>query len=164
MPGVQMPHCEPLSSRNVRCKGCSSLPLAMPSMVSTSAPSASTASTRHEQTMTPSIMTVQAPQSPVPQPSLVPVSVSVSRSTSSSVCCGSQRYSYSSPLTVVVTCCFFAIYIFRFSLSTCLSLPAKRGGWLRASAASEESGGDFLRETPPGSDLRSSPPSPCGGG
>ena len=53
--------------------------------------------------MVPSTMTVQAPQSPVAQPSLVPLSINSSRSTSSSVCCGSHRNSYSSPLTVVVT-------------------------------------------------------------
>jgi hypothetical protein len=51
----------------------------------------------------PSMITVQAPQSPVAQPSLVPESISSSRSTSSSDCWGSVRNSYSSPLTVVVT-------------------------------------------------------------
>ncbi len=45
----------------------------MPSMVSTSAPSASAPSTRQEQTSRPSSVTLQAPQSPVPQPSLAPV-------------------------------------------------------------------------------------------
>ena len=36
---------------------------------------------------------VQAPQSPEPQPSLLPVRLSSSRSTSSMVCCGSHRNS-----------------------------------------------------------------------
>ena len=48
-------------------------------------------------------MTLQAPQSPEPQPSLLPVRPSSSRSTSSRVCCGSQRNSVGSPLMVVVT-------------------------------------------------------------
>src|SRR5262249_59886382 len=66
-------------------------------------PSASTASIRHEQIMVPSTITVQAPQSPVPHPSLVPVNIISSRRTSRSVCWGSHRYSYSSPFTVVAT-------------------------------------------------------------
>ena len=48
-------------------------------------------------------MTLHAPQSPDAQPSLLPVRPSSSRSTSSSVCCGSQRNSTGSPLIVVVT-------------------------------------------------------------
>jgi hypothetical protein len=53
--------------------------------------------------MVPSTITVQAPQSPVPQPSLVPLSINSSRRMSSKVCCASHRNSHSSPLTVVVT-------------------------------------------------------------
>ena len=53
--------------------------------------------------MTPSNITVQAPQSPVAQPSLVPLSISSSRRMSSSVCCGSHRNSQSSPLMVALT-------------------------------------------------------------
>ena len=78
-------------------------PCAMPSMVSMRRPSASAPSTRHEQTRRPSTMTLQAPQSPVPQPSLAPVSPRRSRSTSSSVSSGWQRNSTSSPLIVVET-------------------------------------------------------------
>src|SRR6516165_5662101 len=48
-------------------------------------------------------MTVQAPQSPELQPSLLPVRLSSSRSTSSKVCCGSQRNSMGSPLMIVDT-------------------------------------------------------------
>src|SRR6516165_5825714 len=48
-------------------------------------------------------MTVQAPQSPELQPSLLPVRLSSSRSTSSRVCCGSQRNSMGSPLMIVDT-------------------------------------------------------------
>src|SRR5262249_24825392 len=48
-------------------------------------------------------MTVQAPQSPELQPSLLPVRFNSSRNTSSKVCCGSQRNSTGSPLMVVDT-------------------------------------------------------------
>ena len=58
-----------------------------------------------QQTMLPSTMTVQAPQSPELQPSLLPVRFNSSRSTSSIVCCGSHRYSTGSPLMIVDTCC-----------------------------------------------------------
>ena len=71
--------------------GCSFSPLAMPSMVPILRPSASAPSTRQEQTRRPSTVTLQAPQSPVPQPSLAPVRPRRSRSTSSSVSSASQR-------------------------------------------------------------------------
>src|SRR4051794_13377862 len=74
----------------------------MPSMVPISAPSASTARTRQAQTRRPSTVTLQAPQSPVPQPSLVPVRPSVLRSTSSRLLPGSARNSTGSPLMLVV--------------------------------------------------------------
>ena len=51
----------------------------MPSMVPIDLPLASTPSIRQEQTSRPSTMTLQAPQSPVEQPSLVPVRPSWSR-------------------------------------------------------------------------------------
>ena len=72
----------------------------MPSMVSTRRPPTSHPSTRQEQTSRPSSMTLQAPQSPEAQPSLLPVRPSVSRSTSSSVSSVSQRNSTASPFTV----------------------------------------------------------------
>src|SRR6516164_4907407 len=75
----------------------------MPSTVVILRPSASAPSIRHEQTIWPSAMTVQAPQSPELHPSLLPVRLSSSRSTSSKVCCGSQRNSTGSPLMTVVT-------------------------------------------------------------
>src|SRR5215472_17699119 len=75
----------------------------MPSTVVMSRPSASAPSIRHEQTILPSQMTVQAPQSPELHPSLLPVRLSSSRSTSRKVCCGSQRNSMGSPLIVVDT-------------------------------------------------------------
>src|SRR6516162_1557321 len=102
-PGVQKPHCSAAYSRNFCCTGCSFSPSAMPSTVVILRPSASAPSIRHEQTMWPSTMTVQAPQSPELQPSLLPVRLSSSRNTSSKVCCGSQRNSTGSPLMIVDT-------------------------------------------------------------
>src|SRR6516165_8485744 len=102
-PGVQNPHCSAACSRNFCCTGCSLSPWAMPSTVVMPRPSASAPSIRHEQTILPSQMTVQAPQSPELQPSLLPVRLSSSRSTSSKVCCGSQRNSTGSPLMMVDT-------------------------------------------------------------
>src|SRR5260370_20855436 len=75
----------------------------MPSTVVILWPSASAPSIRHEQTMLPSRMTVQAPQSPELHPSLLPVRLSSSRNTSSKVWCGSQRNSTGSPLMIVDT-------------------------------------------------------------
>src|ERR1700730_5590117 len=102
-PGVQKPHCNAACSRNFCCTGCNLSPWAMPSTVVILWPPASAPSIRHEQTMLPSRMTVQAPQSPELHPSLLPVRLSSSRSTSSSVCCGSQRNSTGSPLMMVDT-------------------------------------------------------------
>ena len=62
------------------------------------------ANTRHAQVTLPSIRTEQAPQSPVPQPSLAPVSPSSSRRASSNEVPGFARKSVSSPLTVQVMC------------------------------------------------------------
>ena len=72
-PGVQIPHCSAAYSRKRCWSGCSRSPWAMPSMVSTDRPCASAPSTRQEQTSRPSSMTLHAPQSPEPQPSLLPV-------------------------------------------------------------------------------------------
>ena len=74
----------------------------MPSMVAIDLPSASTPSIRQEQTSRSSTVTLQAPQSPVEQPSLVPVRPSWSRKQSSSVSSVSHRNSTGSPLTVAV--------------------------------------------------------------
>src|SRR5262245_43442463 len=97
-----MPHCKAAISTNFFCNGCSLSPSAMPSMVSISAPSASGASTRQLHTRRPSMVTLQAPQSPEPQPSLLPVSPSVSRRASSRVWLASHRNSVGAPLMVVL--------------------------------------------------------------
>ena len=80
------------------CRRC-----AMPSIVWIDLPCASAPSIRHEHISRPSTVTLHAPQSPVAQPSLVPVRCSSSRRTSSSVWCVSQRNSTSLPLSVAVT-------------------------------------------------------------
>src|SRR6266478_6264210 len=53
MPGVQKPHCKPWFSRNASCMGCSLSAVARPSIVSTSAPSACSASMVHDLTALP---------------------------------------------------------------------------------------------------------------
>src|SRR6476620_9920331 len=68
-------------------------------MLTTVAPSAWATGTRHEQTGCPSISTVQAPHSPSPQPSFVPVRPRSLRSTSSSRDIGWPSSVTSSPLT-----------------------------------------------------------------
>src|SRR5712691_7557435 len=103
-PGVQIPHCKAACSRNFCCKGCSLDGVASPSIVATSLPAVSTARTRQESTRTPSSKTLQAPQLPLLQPSLVPVSPRSSRRTSNRLCRGSQRKSTSSPLIRVWMC------------------------------------------------------------
>src|SRR5713226_7042577 len=106
-----MPHCNAACSRNFCCSTCRPLGPARPSIVLIFLPCASTASIRHEQADRPSTITVQAPQSPVRQPSLLPVSSSSSRRTSSRLSRGSQRNSTVSPLSVVSTTVFFAIFL-----------------------------------------------------
>ena len=106
-PGVQIPHCKAACSKNFFCKGWSVSPSARPSTVATSLPSASTPRTKQESMDLPSIITLQAPQSPVRHPSFVPVRPTSSRNTSSKLWRGSQRNSVSSPFIVVCTCTFF---------------------------------------------------------
>ena len=79
MPGVQYPHCSALRATNSRCRSAMALRSVSPSMVSTMAPSACTASIRQLRTERPSIMTLQAPQTPCSQPTWVPVRRSVWR-------------------------------------------------------------------------------------
>src|SRR5713101_3542439 len=72
-------------------------------MVATLLPWTSTARTKQELTSRPSSTTLQAPQLPLLQPSLLPVRRSSSRRTSSRLCRGSHRNSVSLPLRVVWT-------------------------------------------------------------
>ena len=75
-------------------------PCARPSIVVMLAPSCMAASVRHDTIRRPSSSIVQAPQAPWLHPFLVPVSSSVSRSTSSSDCRGSTFSDLATPLTV----------------------------------------------------------------
>src|SRR5262245_32980884 len=81
-------------------------------MVVTVLPCTSGPRTRHEFTSRPSRITLHAPQLPLLQPSLLPVSLSSSRSTSKRLCRGSQRKSAGFPLMVAWTWSFFDIVNF----------------------------------------------------
>ena len=70
------------------------------SIVVTKRPSASASVTRQERSASPSMSTMQAPQSPCPQPNLVPVRFDASRSAQSKGVCGTMRYSTGRSLTV----------------------------------------------------------------
>ena len=79
-PGVQNPHCTAPASANASCTGWSSPSAPSPSTVTTSWPSACAASTRHEQTSSPSRSTEHEPHSPCSQAFFEPGSSSRSRS------------------------------------------------------------------------------------
>src|ERR1700682_4338445 len=103
IPGVQKPHCRPCSSQNACCRGCKVVPLARPSMVVISAPSAWTAKMVQDLTLCPSTSTVHAPQLLVPQPTWVPVSPASSRMYCTSSSRGSTSCSCLAPLMVTAT-------------------------------------------------------------
>ena len=73
MPGVQKPHCSALRATNAACRSAISPVSVSPSMVTTSAPSACTASIRQPRTTAPSTRTEQAPHTPCSQPRCEPV-------------------------------------------------------------------------------------------
>src|SRR3569623_632146 len=100
MPGVQNPHCRPCSCIKPSCTGCNCPLCASPSTVSTSPPSACTASTVHDFTDLPLRSTVQAPQWLVSQPMCLPVWRSRSRKVWMSSSRGSPSVSTLSPLSV----------------------------------------------------------------
>ena len=100
MPGVQKPHCRPCWSQKACWSGWRVAPAAMPSMVLIVAPSAWTASIVHDLALSPSTMTVHAPQLLVSQPMCVPVSPKSSRRRWTSRRRGSTSASRASPLTV----------------------------------------------------------------
>lgn len=74
IPGWQKPHWSAPQTSKARCTGCGPSADARPSMVVTSRPAEACASVMHESVGFPSTRTVQAPQSPLSQPCLVPVS------------------------------------------------------------------------------------------
>jgi len=107
MPGEQKPHWIAPASTKARWAGWSvpSTPPS-PSMVVTSRPSSRAAGSRQELTASPSTRMVQAPHSPSPQPILVPVSSSLSRSSSAAGSKGRAWTLTRSPLTVKVIIMF----------------------------------------------------------
>ena len=101
IPGVQIPHWAPPASRKAACRPSRwSSSGASPSTVEMDAPSTWQSGTRHESTGAPSSRTVQAPHSPSPQPSFVPVSARSSRRTSRSRRMPGTSSSTASALTV----------------------------------------------------------------
>ena len=103
--GEERPACRSRIAARDACgtrpAAASSSPSALfrPSTVTTFAPSACTASIRHERTAAPSTITVQAPHTPCSQPTCVPVSRSTWRRQSASVRRGSTSTSTGLPLT-----------------------------------------------------------------
>ena len=82
IPGVQAPHWAAPCRRNDCCSlPCSGARPANPSTVVISHPATCPVATRQEHTGSPSIKTVQAPQSPASHPTFVPVRPRSSRST-----------------------------------------------------------------------------------
>src|SRR2546425_849305 len=98
-PGWQKPHWGTSTSTQARCTGWSPR-AASPSIVVTRLPAAAEAGVTHERTAAPSRWTVQAPQSAMPHPYLVPVRPSVSRITQSSGVSGGTSTCCFRPLTV----------------------------------------------------------------
>src|SRR5687767_15142059 len=92
------------------CSGWSFPSLAKPSIVVISFPLHPAARVRHELTNRPSTITLQAPQTPMLQPSLVPVSPRSSRSKCSKSRLGSISAWCSSPLTRRVSSLFMNLF------------------------------------------------------
>src|SRR5689334_17085935 len=82
-PGWQYPHCGTCSAIHAFCTGCE-LSADSPSMVVIFFDPTAETAVWHERTAWPSRCTVQAPHSPIPQPYLVPVMLSLSRKTHNS--------------------------------------------------------------------------------
>src|SRR3954470_11389309 len=102
MPGVQKPHWSPWQVWKAICIGCRSPLRAIPSMVVTARPSASTASMAQLLTDLPSTQTVQAPHWLVSHPTWVPVRRRCSRSRSTSSVRGSTSTAWLFSLTFSV--------------------------------------------------------------
>ena len=101
MPGVQIPHWAAPWRWNESWRAASRPPASTsPSTVMTSRPATCPTGVMQEHTCRPSSNTVQAPQSPASQPTLVPVSARSSRSTWTSLRIGSTPTSAGFPLSV----------------------------------------------------------------
>src|SRR5262249_12045550 len=77
------PHCGTFSASQAFCTGCDES-ADRPSIVVICLPATCPTGVWHEKARLPSMCTMQAPHRPVPQPNLVPVSLSSSRITHSS--------------------------------------------------------------------------------
>src|SRR6202167_3652777 len=98
-PDWQYPHCGTSISIQACCSGCVRSG-EIPSIVVTFFPSARETGATQERTACPSICTVQAPHSAMPQPYLVPVRFSESRMTHSKGVDGGSSTVTGLPLTV----------------------------------------------------------------
>src|SRR5262249_32048746 len=78
------PHCGTFSASQAFCTGCDES-ADRPSIVVICLPATCPTGVWHEKARLPSMCTMQAPHRPVPQPNLVPVSLSSSRITHSRV-------------------------------------------------------------------------------
>ena len=113
MPGVQNPHCRPCFSQNAFCIGCSTSPVASPSIVVMLAPSAWTASIVHDLMAMPFTWTVHAPHWLVSQPTCVPVMSRSSRRAWTSNRLGSTSSSRCVPLTTNAMCSLTGLNLLR---------------------------------------------------
>ena len=104
IPDWQYPHCGTWCAIHAACSlwGCSFG--ARPSIVVIFWPGIAEAGTEHERTAVPFTWTVQAPHAAMPQPNLVPVNPSVSRSTHSRGVSSSTSAVRDSPFTSSVIC------------------------------------------------------------
>src|SRR5258708_21274127 len=98
-PDWNWPHCGPRRASHAFCIGCEESDDS-PSMVVTALPATCDTWVWHEKARLPSICTMQAPQRPVPQPNLVPVSLSSSRITHNSGVLGGASECAALPLTL----------------------------------------------------------------
>src|SRR6266849_5462321 len=101
IPGVQYAHWNAPASRKACCTGCRRPSFSSPSIVVIGLPAAALTAIWHDLRGTPPISTVQAPHWPSPQPYLLPVRPSSSRSTYNSGVSGSYRTGYFLPLTSI---------------------------------------------------------------
>src|ERR1019366_1846148 len=101
-PAWQYPHCGPSSPSHAFCSGCEPS-LDNPSMVVTSTPCSVETLRWHDRTVAPFTCTVHAPHWLIPQPNLVPLRSSVSRSTQRSGVSSATSTVVDLPLTLNVT-------------------------------------------------------------